>query len=370
MFIPTRDECYELANNSDVFYVTKTIVNGCEVELYDYRLATYKDFKENNAHNMRGIAFVNQNNTWIPYPALHKFFNVNENEDWEASKLRSKKIINVQDKRDGSMISFCKCAGEVFAKSKMSFVSEQAKTAQQIYDNDERVYNFVNWCLSFDLYPIFELTSPFNQIVLNYCDTKLSLLQLRDKNGEYLPAESLINCHKHFGVELAEIQEILDLDDYLQMREYVTGIEGWVITFDDGTIAKVKTKEYLDKHGVFSELREDNIIRLCVEETIDDVISELNGQKKEFVQNVNDIVTKKFNSLVLEYKDLRYKYFNVFNENRKDFAMMYKNERMFPQLMRTLNTSFRDVEQTAKQCAKEYILSHATSLTKAKEFLV
>ena len=64
IYLPTREECQELVKNTEVFYCTKRNVNGFEVELYDYRLASFGDFVNNNAFELRGLCFVNNNGTW------------------------------------------------------------------------------------------------------------------------------------------------------------------------------------------------------------------------------------------------------------------------------------------------------------------
>ncbi len=55
----TRDYCKELTKNSEVFYCSETIKEGHEVEIYNYRLASYNDFNDNNAFELRGITFIN-----------------------------------------------------------------------------------------------------------------------------------------------------------------------------------------------------------------------------------------------------------------------------------------------------------------------
>jgi hypothetical protein len=76
-----------------------------------------------------------------------------------------------------------------------------------------------------------------------------------------------------------------------------------------------------------------------------------------------------FNHLVTEYKSLRGLYFNKFQEDRKEFALKYKNHELFNAVMKTLNTSFRDVEQTAKQAVTDFLLKKYNTLTSAREFL-
>ena len=101
----TREECKALVG--DYFNCVERNINGYDVEIYCYGIGcTYKEFKDNDAHELRGLTFVNNNGVWERHIALNKFFNVNENEDWSFDKLKDKKIVNVQEKSDGSMITF------------------------------------------------------------------------------------------------------------------------------------------------------------------------------------------------------------------------------------------------------------------------
>lgn len=173
----TRDEAKAIVEKSEAFYVVETVVEGYKVEMYNYRLATYDDFKDNDAWEMRGLTFVYnpEFDKWERHIALNKFFNVNQVPDWQYDDLKDKTVVNVQDKLDGSLISFVRFPNGVWrAKSKMSFISEQAKMAQNIFDKNRNVRDLVE--VLDGGYCFFELTSPFNQIVVSYEETLLSLL--------------------------------------------------------------------------------------------------------------------------------------------------------------------------------------------------
>ena len=126
LHLPTRDECQEIVKNSEAFYCINTNVQGFEVEVYNYRLASLDVFKEYNAFELRGLCFVKQpTGTWERNILLNKFFNLNENQDWELNNLKNYKITRVQEKLDGSVIGVVKLPnGNIVAKSKMSFDNE------------------------------------------------------------------------------------------------------------------------------------------------------------------------------------------------------------------------------------------------------
>jgi len=43
-YLPTREECQEIVKNSDAFFIKDTVVEGQNVKLVDYRLASLTDF--------------------------------------------------------------------------------------------------------------------------------------------------------------------------------------------------------------------------------------------------------------------------------------------------------------------------------------
>lgn len=197
-YLPTKEECDAIVNQTDAFYGIERNVEGCNVMVYDYRLASTTDFEKHNAWELRGICFVEQpDGSWERNILLNKFQNVNqtkgENISWMYEDLIDKKITRVQNKEDGSIISFVRFPnGKVRAKSKTSFISEQAVMAQEIYDNDPRFKQFIYDCLNANQTPIFELVGYQNQIVLNYnVASELILLQIRHEDGDYYGTEDL-----------------------------------------------------------------------------------------------------------------------------------------------------------------------------------
>lgn len=380
-YLPTRNECKQIVQNSEAFYLTETEIHGYKVEIYNYRLASISDFKNNNAFELRGLTFVynTETNEWERNIVLNKFFNVNEVEGWNYNDLKDKKVQRIQNKEDGSLITFVKFPdGSIRSKSKMSFDSEQAQMAQEIYNTNQNVRVLINTEIERGHVPIFELTSPFNQVVLEYSKTNLVLLQIRDsETGDYFNKDYMISICKSFMVDLAQdyppvgFAEMTPLDSLLKLKETDKDIEGWVVTFEDGQMAKIKTDWYLKRHGVISELRENQIIEIILNDEIDDVLSMLipESEKYKQIRNIQEIVDHKFNHMVQEYKDLRNLYFNKFGEDRKSFAQKYKTYNMFPGLMKTLNTSFKEVEETAQKTVKDYILKNTNKLNVAKEFI-
>jgi len=297
-----------------------------------------------------------------------------EKRGWMYDDVKDKKIINVANKEDGSIISFVKFPnGKIRAKSKTSFESEQAVMAQKVFDGNKNLAEFVTYCLEAGQIPIFELVGPENQIVLEYQVTELILLQIRKYDGSY--ANNIPTIAEDNGLVFAEEfpESMKNLDDLLARKEIdQSDIEGWIVTFEDGQMAKIKTDKYLSLHGLIGPdaFRENLLIKTILDGNIDDVVSALvPGPKKDRIVELDEKVTHNFNHLVVEFKELRRKYFNDFRENRKEFAIKHSKDELFSAVMRTLKTSFRDVEATAEEQIKEHILRNTKSLGDAKNWL-
>ena len=379
--IPTRDECKNLVENSEAFYMAERFIEGQKVEIYDYRLASISDFFPEDGSNwteLRGLCFVNdfEYDTWETNILMNKFFNVGQTIGWMYEDIKNKKIIELANKEDGSIISFVKFKnGKIRAKSKTSFESDQARMAQEVFDNNVYMQKEVNRMLDDGETPIFELVGPENQIVLEYQNTELILLQIRDYDGHYFGKKTLIEKASIMNVNVAESfpESMMNLDDLLTRKEIdQSDIEGWVVTFEDGQMAKIKTDKYLSLHGLIGPdaFRENLLIKTILDGNIDDVISALvPGEKKDKIVTLTEKVEHKFNHLVVEFKKLRGSYYNEFYENRKDFALKHSKNPLFSYVMKSLNTPFRDVEKTAEESVKTYIEKKCNSLSNAKEWV-
>jgi len=269
-----------------------------------------------------------------------------------------------------SLINFVELPnGSFVAKSKMSFESEQAQMANEFIKDNKTYQAFLKWCFNNNYSPIFELTSHKNQIVVQYNKTELRLLHVRDYEGRYFNAHQLKKiCYEKY-ISITN-QLVYNLDELMEMKEYDEGYEGYVVTFEDATMVKIKLNSYLLLHSVVTDLREDTIIELVLQEKLDDVKVLATGEKLEFINRVEEVAVRKINQLILDFKELRWRYFNEFKENRKAFAMEYKDRPMFGNVMRTINSSFRDVNEIAKNDVRLFISTRILcSLTKSKEWI-
>ncbi len=321
-----RENFIELTKASESFVHKVEKVDNLEFDIFFYRFATFSDFK-NNEHlgslEARGIAFLGEK----AFPAFHKFFNWKEN-PYTDFPVEDNESLVVQEKIDGSLIHPVVVDDYLFVKSKTSFLSEHAKVGKKLLERDDRKKSLV-----FDLYkdgfvPLFELIGPENQVVVRYDKDDLVLLAVRNiYNGEYLPLGEVGKIAKEYKVEFAKWTEMpfYRLKDILENEK---GIEGFV-AFVKNSFVKFKTKWYLNLHSFISEIREDVIFNTFLDNKLDDILINIDGEKKKIVEEIAEKVkhvvnekVKRALELFSEYKELGF--------DRKSFALKYRNEELFP----------------------------------------
>jgi RNA ligase len=324
MFV--RKNFIELTKVSESFVHKVEKVDDLEFDIFFYRFTTFSDFKENEhlgSLEARGIAFLGEK----AFPAFHKFFNWKENPYTDFS-IEDDEILVVQEKIDGSLIHPIVVDDHLLVKSKTSFLSEHAKIGKKLLEEDERKKSLV-----FDLYKegfvsLFELIGPENQIVVRYDKDDLVLLAVRNVcSGKYLTLEEVEKISKEYKVAFAKWTEM----PFYKLRfilENEKGIEGF-IAFVNNNFVKFKTKWYLNLHSFISEIREDVIFNAFLDDKLDDILMNIDGEKKkvveEIAERVKNVVNEKVKralELFSEYKELGF--------DRKSFALKYRNEELFP----------------------------------------
>lgn len=285
-YVPEIDQYLDAA-----FYEAKLVVDGYRVSVFNYRLATNADFRDNDAYEIRGLAYVfDGDGSYKSYRLLHKFFNLNQVEETQYSLVKDRKVRSVYSKEDGSVGSFIRLPnGKVVAKSKMAFESDQALGMMSIYNSNEEIRNFVDWSLDNDLVAVFEYVAPHNRIVLRYAKEELILLRLRDNStGEYL---DLDDYKDRIGGIRTAVSYDYTLDELVEMSMTVEDMEGWVVDLD-GLFLKLKTKWYFERHGLLTEdlYRENRLVAYVLDEKIDDVLAQIPEDEKESHARIERII--------------------------------------------------------------------------------
>lgn len=249
---------------------------------------------------------------------------------WMYDVLKDLEVVRVANKDDGSCIRFLILNGELVAKTKFSLEAEQTAMAMEVVNSDANLKAFILKTLELGLAALFEIVSPFNKVVLSYSETSLKLLQLRDEfTGEYL------DIYNHplvaeYGVVTADREPLHSLDELLKMSEEIENKEGWVVTFSNGKMAKIKTVHYMMLHGMLTDgLKENKLVDKILNEEIDDVLAFLPVdavEEREFINELTSVVVTHVNALATEA-------FNTFNAeykgDRKEFALKFRSHPLF-----------------------------------------
>jgi RNA ligase len=358
----TYNEALALTQGKDApFYESKLVVNGYNVSIFNYRLAQYSDFIDNE--EMRGLTFVfnSDGSLFKRYLLLHKFFNLNQVEETQYSLIKDLKIKSIHNKEDGSIASFIKLPnGDVIGKSKMSFESEQALGMNRLYNSNSDLKRFIDWSLDNDLVAIFEYVAPTNRIVLKYSDEELILLRLRDnKTGEYL---DLSDYSDKIGSIKVAPSDVGTLDELVELSHSVEDKEGWIIEFTNGLFIKIKTSWYVSLHGLLTDdlYREHVLVKYILDEKIDDILGQIPENEFESHERINKIISVVKNSISEKVNDIL-KSYDLFLEGgvgknwegelrlqlmRKTFALKYHKDKNFAYVMSL--SKGRDVYELAK----------------------
>lgn len=327
--LPTLESAKKLIEVNDKFYIKEENVKDLKFLIFNYRLASYSDFKDYEhlgSLNLRGIAFLENGERFISF---HKFFNYNEN-PYTQFPIQEDDVIEAREKIDGSVIHPIVVNNEIFVKSKTTFTSFQSELAKKIIERNSNYALFIKDCYKQRFVPLFELVSPRNQIVISYSQEELILLNIRNLDtGEYMKFEDMERLAKEYKINYAK-RSFFSYKELLNIVYNAENIEGFVC-IKDNTFFKLKTKWYLSLHTVISDIREDIIFNLVLEDKIDDLLSSLpnfSGNKKQEVEELVKVINNKVNDKIKEAKKLFEKYKEL-EFNRKEFALQHSKEFLF-----------------------------------------
>ena len=324
----TLEKAKLIVASTEAFYEQTYVIDGQNVSIFNYRFATHNDFVEHNAFELRGLTFVNG----VKYIALHKFFNLGQIPTTQYFILKDKEIKSIRVKEDGSMITFINVNGKIVPKTKMSFDNDQTAMVNAWLENRPIIKKDIHSLVENGYTPVFELVSPRNRIVLNYPETKLILLQLRDADGKYLDLSEDSKFSELY--EIARYEPLTTLDDLIERAKTEENIEGWVVEFTDGTFIKIKTEWYFGLHGFLTTdlTREDFILQRILDETIDDLIGQLekNDPRREYIDNIQTALDKFLNEKIAYVSNI----LKNFEGERKDLAIKYRQDELFSVIMK------------------------------------
>ena len=197
-----------------------------------------------------GITF-NEQGDCVCRP-FEKFFNVNETDDTRISKLDFNGAI-LTKKYDGIMITPVLVGDKVVFKSKESFSSDVAKTANRAASN--KLKEFCETLLVQGITPIFEFMHPNHRNVIDYGTRPHFVLiaARRIADGKYVDIDEL---ELKYDVPCGVVIRLkVNIDTLMHAIDNRTSEVGFVVAFANGERVKFKTRWYVNAHMALTGLR-------------------------------------------------------------------------------------------------------------------
>lgn len=214
------------------------------------------DFNKEICKEARGLILDTQDNFRVVRYAFKKFFNVDEgfaaHLDWDTA-VATEKI-------DGSIMSVWFARGKWHLSTNGTIDAFKAelngvgpyKTFGELFESvlplswfKNNVSNyFAHMCYT------FELVSPYNKVVIDYPETKVYLLSIRNMNTlvEY-PLDEVAEFAKRFNLTMPQFYYMNDEAGFRRLVEQMPeGHEGIVVRDENGERVKIKTLLYFEMH--------------------------------------------------------------------------------------------------------------------------
>ena len=256
--------------------------------------------------------------------------------DTDIDNIRLDGISDVYDKADGSVLSFVKFPnGDVLARSKCSFITQQASAGNAIYNTRPEIKTFVNYCLDNDLIPIFEYVAPTNRIVLQYDKPDLILIRVRDNNtGEYVDLGKFDEFTSK--ITMPNKFKFNNIDEIINESKTASGVEGWVFS-SNNRLFKIKTEWYLKYHTLHTDVinRINLLIHSIIDGEIDDIIPQIDEDRKLYIDGVTHVI----NSVISDIHKRAMKLIDdEYTGDIRLFAINNKNNELFKYSILYINT--------------------------------
>lgn len=284
-------------------------------QVIDYVYEDGDSFEDPIRRECRGLKFDLAGNI-IARP-LHKFFNYGQKlitYDWS-------KPHTIMTKMDGSMVHTAIIDRKLRLCTRMG-ITEQSIAAEKLLTVTQN--SQLGGIALADVTVIFEYTAPDNRIVIEYEKPALTILAVRrNLTGVYFDHESVVELGEILGIPVVDVHSDIRLgdDNIASIRENTTGIEGYVVAWEDGTRTKIKTDEYCQMHRAVSYFeRESMILPVVLDMQCDDIYPNLSQDRKDRLFEYEAAVLKEFN-LYVGSVQIALDTYQRHNLTRKEYAL-------------------------------------------------
>lgn len=326
------------------------LVSGETFTIVSYMIADVSLWEIPLAKECRGITF-NQKGECVSRP-FEKFFSVGENEENQLHNIIDTGIIEILEKRDGSMLTPVLVGNGVFFKTKKSFVSDVALVADVMAADYPSITRFSEDMLRSGWTPIFEFTSSENVVVIDYGDFQpFTLLALRRTvSGEYMSHDELQPLCRFYHVPLITSYQ-KTLDDVLFDKSFLENFEGYVLVLADGRRVKLKTDWYIRNHRIRTDLRERDVAEMVADENVDELKIAASNEKYD-LEPIVAIETQVVKELSEIRQTVEATVISCKERSVKEVALDYNGHQLFSLIM----TAFRGKDPDYVKYWKRYFL--------------
>jgi hypothetical protein len=237
----------------------------------------------------------------------------------------------VEEKIDGSLIKVWNYKGEWIVSTNGTILAEKASVSAR-GDTENRYANFNELFkagvekagLDFNkLNPqytyMFELTSPYNRVVVPHSEVKIYHIGTRDN-------ANMREFHVDIGIDKPRIYKCNNIDDLIEMASTLKYCdEGYVVRDADYKRIKVKSPSYVAVHHLVSELSDKRLLELIRKNETAEFLTYFPEYKIYIDELLNKI--NAFEAYIEQV--LRAQIDGVHFETRKDFALVATKTR-FP----------------------------------------
>jgi len=257
-------------------------------------------------------------NTWevLAYP-FYKFFNIGEgfqaSIDWKSAKYLEKidgTLIIAWYDEDQSKWQFATRSVPYGNKSvngiKETFSQLTIQAIERYFNDDEKCLAFYDNLNKRYTY-MFELTSPFNQIVVQHADLKFTLIGVRDLDT--LLELDIAPIGKQLNIPIPTMFSFDSIDEAIILINKWAPIEheGMVVVDKYFNRVKVKSAAYCFAHTTVSNLLSSNrnVMRIIMLNKDDDVLPLLTGLMRERFLEIKDKYINLCKIIMKEYNEIK-----------------------------------------------------------------
>lgn len=302
--IPSYDQCMVEAA---VGRVTARTSEDGHFTIFNYTQETSvtKDWNDVNRW-CRGLIFDEHTKEAVAVP-FFKFFTLGQMPEVTYEALISYgRPVRIANKEDGSLgiMFWDNYNGILRVSTRGSLDSEQAVWATAWVNNQ-----FIDSSDKFDLGMMgwthqFEVIYKENRIVVDYGDFEglIGLARVNNVTGRVDYNLDVLPSHWR----RVKTFDGLTLDEIMRQKDILTwNTEGWVLTYDNGLMVKIKVEEYKKVHAIRFAITPNTVLRL-VQDGQDPLVAVID-LPDEFVDEIRVTMVKieaRYQELLAEFRDV------------------------------------------------------------------